>query len=262
MPLSPANARFTCPPPLRTAVAGLLAMGALALVAADEQAAKPTLAGPAPASVHGSGSQTNVPAPIEQVAPGVLRIGQAQLDQHARTVTFPASLNMREGMVEYLLVHEGGKTHESVLKTDTQPYHIHLALLLLGAKGASPDSLSFDPSVPLKGESVHLRIQWIEDGNPREQPGERLVRNRVILDPLSEGPWTFNGSRVIDGTFIAQRDGSLVSVIFDVDSLINNPRPGREDDELWEVNPESIPPMNVPVQVIVELKQSQPAIGP
>jgi hypothetical protein len=30
----------------------------------------------------------------------------------------------------------------------------------------------------------------------------------VILDPMSEGPWTFNGSRVIDGTFIAQRDGA------------------------------------------------------
>jgi hypothetical protein len=238
-------------------------MGALVLVAADEPADKPTLTGPAPASTQGTASRPPAaPAPIEQVAPGVLRIGQAQLDQHARTVTFPASLNLREGMVEYLLVHESGTTHDSVLKTDTQPYHIHLALLLLGAKAASPDTLSFNPSVPLEGESVHLRIQWIENGNPREQPGERLVRNRVILDPMSEGPWTFNGSRVVDGTFIAQRDGSLVSIIFDVDSLINNPRPGREDDELWEVNPESIPPVNVPVKVIVELKQSQPATRP
>jgi hypothetical protein len=259
----PPHPRFRCLPPVRTAVfAALFALGTLALNAADEPAGKPTLTGPAPASTQGTGSRTNAPAPIEQVAPGILRIGKAQLDQHARTVTFPASVNLREGVVEYLVVHEGGKTHESVLKTDTQPYHIHLALLLLGAKGASPDSLSFDPSVPLQGESVHLRIKWIENGRTREQPAEQLARNRVILDSMTEGPWTFNGSRVIDGTFIAQRDGSIVSVIFDVDALINNPRPGGENDELWEVNPGAIPPLNVPVEVIVELKQSEPATKP
>ena len=33
--------------------------------------------------------------------------------------------------MEYFLVASWGKTHESILKTDTEPFRIHLAMLLL-----------------------------------------------------------------------------------------------------------------------------------
>ena len=43
-------------------------------------------------------------APVKEVSPGVYSIGPARLDQRTRTVTFPASVNMDLGALEYLLV--------------------------------------------------------------------------------------------------------------------------------------------------------------
>src|SRR3954469_13485921 len=73
--------------------------------------------------------------PLQQISSNLFQIGTVRLDKSKGTVQFPAQLNMTNGLVEYLLVTTKGKLHESVLKTETEPYHIQLALLLLGAKG-------------------------------------------------------------------------------------------------------------------------------
>jgi hypothetical protein len=70
---------------------------------------------------------------------------------------------------------------------------------------------------------------------------------------MSRGDWVYNGSRVVEGTFLARRDGSLVAIISDPDALINNPRPGRDDDEIWRVNDKLTPPAGTPVQITIEL---------
>src|SRR2546425_4242496 len=66
-------------------------------------------------------------APIKQIGPDVFQIGSVQFDKSKKTIRFPAKVNMSTGAVEYLLVHSTGKVHESVLKTDVEPYQIHLA---------------------------------------------------------------------------------------------------------------------------------------
>jgi len=71
---------------------------------------------------------------------------------------------------------------------------------------------------------------------------------------MSRGNWVYNGSRIVEGTFLAQRDGSLVSIISDQDALINNPRPGRENDEIWQVNTNTVPPVGTAVQITIKLE--------
>ncbi len=39
--------------------------------------------------------------------------------------------------MEYFLVTTYGKVHESILRTETMPYHIHLAMLLSDVRDAS-----------------------------------------------------------------------------------------------------------------------------
>ena len=52
----------------------------------------------------------------------------------------------------------------------------------------------------------------------------------------------------------AQREGSIVSLIADPNALVNNPRKDRENDELWIMNTEAIPPVGAPVRVSFTLE--------
>jgi len=71
---------------------------------------------------------------------------------------------------------------------------------------------------------------------------------------MREGPWVYNGSRVVGGTFLAQRDGQIVAVMADADALVNNPRPGRENDEIWQINTNAVPAVGTPVRIIFQIK--------
>ena len=43
------------------------------------------------------------------------------------------------------------------------------------------------------------------------------------------------GPRVVDGIYMAQQQGSIVAMIDDVDAMVNNPRKGHENDQVWQV---------------------------
>jgi hypothetical protein len=59
---------------------------------------------------------------------------------------------------------------------------------------------------------------------------------------------------VIDGTFLAQRDGSIASVITDPDALLNSMRPGRDKDDIWQVNTNAVPAIDTPVNITIQFR--------
>src|SRR5438876_190024 len=75
-------------------------------------------------------------APLKEIQPGIFHLADVKIDKRQRTVSFPAVMNLRQGAMEYFLVTSWGKVHESILRTDTEPFRIHVAMLLLGAKDA------------------------------------------------------------------------------------------------------------------------------
>ena len=83
----------------------------------------------------------DVPPPakptVREVSPGIFEVGKVRLDQKARSISFPGKLNMKRGLLEYLLVNPKGSAHESLLATDVGANDIHVAMLLLGAKGGA-----------------------------------------------------------------------------------------------------------------------------
>lgn len=196
---------------------------------------------------------TNVPVQI--IAPGVLELGLVRLDKERRSVTIPAFVNLREGVIEYFLVTSEGKTHESVLRTDAEPHHIHVAMVLLGARGARTNELPADPAVRLPGDEITVEIAWKQGTKERRVRAESLVLDRKRNSTMAKGNWTYTGSRIREDGFAAQADGSIVSLITDVDALVNNPRPGREDDDRWLSKATKLPEFNEPVQVIITLKE-------
>lgn len=209
--------------------------------------------------------QPPAPPSIREVSPGVLQVGGVKLEKAARRVSFPAKLNMTDGPLEYLLVTGQGKLHESVLKADLEPHHLQVAMLLLGAKGMEAAPLTNAPSggpitqaqgernPPLPGEPVLIEVTWTQAGKPQRRRIEELVFNKRAKGPMARGPFTFTGSRIWQGKFVAQTEGSLIALITDPDAVFNNPRPNRDADEAWVVRPQDVPPLDTVVEVSITL---------
>ena len=197
------------------------------------------------------GNTTN--APLKEVRPGVFELGQVRFDKDKRTVNFPALVNQREGNLEYVIVTTSGKTHESLLRTTAEPYHLQVALLLLGAKGAGTNALPEDPAQSLPGDRIEIELSWDADGKVQRFRAEDFIHDRKSGRAASHGEWIYTGSRLREDGFAAQLDGSIVSLITDADALVNNPRRGREDDDNWLVRTNSLPALHAPLEVTLRL---------
>ena len=175
------------------------------------------------------------------------------LEKNKRQISFPVIINMHEGLIEYVLVTGKGKTHESLLVTPTEPFHIHVAMLLLGAKGAAGKEVPEDPHKPIPGEQISLELSWKKSNKTVNTPVEQFIRNRNLKKPMQPGPFIYNGSIVFEGMFIAHRDGNLFSLITAPAALANNPRMGRHDDENWEAIKKGLPPLDNDATLTVKL---------
>jgi hypothetical protein len=209
-----------------------------------------TLAQPASSSSQAAPSQ---PAMVSLGA-GIYQLGDVRLDKPSSTLSFPGFVNMTNLVVEYAIVGSGGKRHESVLVTKVAPYQIHLSALLLGATNRLSNA---EAGQSLSGHPITIWVAWKTGEIEMKVPLETLICKGTGGPPMSRGAWLYNGSQVLQGTFMAQKEESIVAIMEDPGALVNNPRPGREDDELWFVRHEAVPPLDTPVQITFDFSQSR-----
>jgi hypothetical protein len=194
---------------------------------------------------------------IEKTGEHTFRIGIVQCDRAARTLTIPAQVNAREGLIEYALVTRQGKIHESLLSTDAEPLHVQMAALLLGVS----------PQPGKQTCEVMIEVEWATNGPARKVALEELIRlakgspQDAPGATMTRGPWKFTGSQIDSHGFVATREGSVIALIEDPASLIENPRPGREDDSLHLPNAAAMPGTGMPVSVRIRLKTSAADAG-
>ena len=183
-----------------------------------------------------------------------LRFGEVEIDRAARTISFPAKINAMEGSIEYALVTSTGKTHESLLVTDALPRDIHLGCLLLGGGAAAKPPAE-----------MRIEVSWQTTGPEKRLPLEDLI---VFAKDhpqggqggsLAPGAWTYSGSKIDAAGFVASREGSIISLIHDDTALVNNPRPGREDDTLHVPGRRLLPPLGTPVRLTLRPILPKPA---
>lgn len=192
---------------------------------------------------------------LKKLNPGVFDLRGVTLDNSRQSVSFPAAVNMTSNLVEYVVVCDDGKTHESLLKTSVEPRDIHVAMLLIGAEGAPPQQAANpDKDKVLQGDKARVWIHWrSKDGENERVRAEELIRNEQTKRPMKPGDWVYNGSWIFNGRFVAQTERSIISIIFDRDALMNSAHPQRGDDEIWFANPKRIPKLDHPVRVEIEL---------
>ncbi len=213
--------------------------------------------------------------PIKEVSPGIFELANVRLNQANRSISFPANINMHEGPIEYFLVTSYGKVHESVLKMDVVPFHIHVCAILLGSKGANYDQLNERFSqlkdneiVPndelnemladgLFGQPVEMEISWEYQGKKQKYSAESLLLSNEDEKEMAPGQWFYTGSRVVNGIFSAGQSGDAVTVIGDYGSMINYIGPGFKNDELWKANIKVLPPIDHPVKVTFKFPEAK-----
>lgn len=284
------------------AILGIAGLNLSAQVAPEKNSAKPSLPGStsnqrpiltqAPKFPSGVPSPTKVPdsrmirlpsvpsewrqdpnsVPLRVLGPGLFAVGEVKLDKRNRTVSFPAVLNLPEGPVEYLLVTNYGKVHESVLRTEAVPYHIHTAMLLLDVASAgsiqisvsggqaettAPHTISDPASEIIPGDPVAIEVSWVADGAMTTRRAEELVLNLKDSAVMAQGNWVYNGSQILGTRFVAQVEGSVVSLITDRHALANNMGPGRDNDDIWAVNKNELPPAEARLEVTLRLNRSK-----
>lgn len=196
---------------------------------------------------------------------GRYRIGSVTLDKAARTVAFPVKVNMVQGVVEYIVVHEKGKVHESVLTTAARPVDIHLACLLLGQNAFGPSvKWPKDHTALPAGHSVKLELTWPTNGPDKHVPLAScllLAANATIPGearrPYPAGPWLYNGSQTRRGVFAAETEGSVVSIIGDATALINGMRQGHNNDDAHVPNAKVLPRKGRTVKLVISIPREK-----
>jgi hypothetical protein len=224
----------------------------------------------------------SLPAPdqtVEPVKPVVekldetrYRIGEVTFDQKSREIRFPTKINMTDGLLEYLVVHQNGKVHESLLVTDVSPTHINLAFTLLrypasrelyalpNGTGGVSDKFPEVPEEVKNGSRITIEVEWTVDGKTKRGPVTDWIQHAVKTTAMKSGPWVYGGSEFHEGTFVAESTGDVAAIFLSQAALINFPGEDNRDDTVWVVFPKRVPPEGTNVTLIIAPYSKTPSV--
>jgi hypothetical protein len=168
-----------------------------------------------------------------------LALGDVKVDAPARTISFPAQVNQRTGQIEYLVVHETGKVHESIFKSSVAPKQVHAAALLFSKTNGATLKIAA------------IEVFWKE----KKFAAAELILDKAKKRPLRETNWAYRGSRLVDRVFLAEREGSIVAVREDRDALVDQDTPDAADDENWEPVKELVPEIGTAVTIVIRFTE-------
>lgn len=211
---------------------------------------------------------------LKKLDSGEYDLDGIRINAVSREVRLPARIELRQAPIEYLLVHETGKTHETVLTTAVSPTAIQVALLLANYQAATEGLLTKlpeeqrpqiawkeEPPATPGGNLVSIDVEWQEQGQTRRARLSDWVQNADTRQPPPDlQHWIFNGSYIDERGFIAQHEGSIVAVWLDRGAIFNSPAEGNWDDQRWISLPKNIPAEGTEVTVVI--RPAKPSAAP
>lgn len=227
--------------------------------------------------ISSASGQTTTPDPapaksaVKQTGPDEYEVGGIKFNGKTREIRVPTVVNFKQLPIEFMLVHETGKTHESVLRTSIAPADLQVAILLChyepGTEGlAHPDApKDLTPIKPLalktpRANRMKIEVEWKAGTETKRAPlSDWMLDINKRKPPADLDTWIFSGSYVDKDGFAAQVQGSMIAVYLDRNSMINSPAKGNWDDTVWISNPANIPDEGTPVTLIISPAQDKPA---
>ena len=217
---------------------------------------------PAPPADPAAKEATEKPA-VEKLDATRYRIKEIEFNSKSREIRFPATINMTKDLLEFLIVHNNGKIHESLLKTGISATDLNVAFNLLRYR-PSPE-LHAEPTSPedptgkfpavddevKKSARIRIEVEWRDGENLRKVPINEWIQHAATGGTMPAGPWVYGGSEVSEGKFQAETTGDIAAIYLSRSALINYPGKDNADDTVWFVYPKRVPPLDSPVTVII-----------
>lgn len=220
-----------------------------------------------PAAVPPSAAEPKAPdakPAMVKLDDGRMKFGEIIFDPKTRQVRVPCTINMSEGLLEFAVVHENGKIHESLLITKCSPTDINVVLKLLRyvpseelyAIEKEPGILSANyPVVPeetKKAARVDLKVEWKKDGKTQTITLADCIAQAQTTKSMGQEPWVYGGSMIYDGAFLAEQTGDVASIFVSRGSIFLYPGKDNLNDDVWIVNTKRIPPQGTNVDFIIQ----------
>lgn len=184
-------------------------------------------------------------------------LGDIRFNDETREISFPGKLNMVEGLLEYVLVHDSGKAHESLLTTAVSPFDLNVVILLANYRKdesmfvlkdvkAGPEIM---PNPKIAPDSLaDVFVSWKEGDAEKTARVETWIHNVEARAQAEEGAFVYNGSWHNKTDFLATKTGSFIALYLDATSLLNNARKNNDNDDVWVPAPK-LPPLGTEVTV-------------
>lgn len=206
-----------------------------------------------------SDSNGSVLPEIKKISDGVFEFGGVKIEKSKKAVSIPAISNQINGLVEYGLVHEDGKIHESLFRTKISPQVFHTSLLLLKFEPVNSffDNLwSENPKeIDYSDHCFDIVVFWELNGTNYRSSIEELSINQTRKSSVTQKSFIFTGSRMVEGTFIAESTGSILAIYADDNAILNNSHYDSTNDDVWIANKKKMPPLEFPVSIRFHLPQ-------
>jgi hypothetical protein len=202
-------------------------------------------------------------AKIEKLDDNRYRVGDVTLDKRTREIRFPAIVNMREGFLEFLIVHEHGAVHESLFRTKASPTHINVALALLHYKpskelyriltdkGTPSDQFHKVPEETRLAARLAIEVEFEKDGETKRLPANDWVRHETTAKAMPPSHWVYGGSDFFKGNFIPEGNGQIAAIYITDTALINYPGEDNTDDTVWTIMTGRVPELETKVTLIL-----------
>jgi hypothetical protein len=197
-------------------------------------------------------NQSRMPS-LKKIGEDKFRFGEVMIDQKNRILEFNATSNQRNGLIEYALVHESGKTHEALFRTKVRPQIFHACFLLFrhpredrffeNLWSEKPNKLDFSKS------RIRTEVKWDENGSTYKRSLEELAFNSKNQQSLKQNAFIFTGSKKIEGTYLAELSGSMIAVYADEEAVINSSDHDSNNDDVWLANEKQMPELETPVRI-------------
>ena len=216
------------------------------------------------ASGQDGGGSPEAP-PVRDLGNGKFEVGLVTFHQTTREISFPSEVNMKEGALEYAVVHHNGKIHEAILITKARPFHVNIALKVLGYKESKELFPILDddfrptgkyPKVPdavKNAARAGIHLEW-KDKQGRVQTAtlNDWITHTVTNKPLPPKPWVYGGSYVHEKSFQAEASGDIVALFTNNASLFNWPGRDGNLDDVWIPTTARVPEVGTSVKVTIK----------
>ena len=210
-------------------------------------------------------TETNPLTELKKINETTYQLGEVTIDKAERSISFNATSEITAALVEYAIVNPQGKIHEALFVTKARPLHLNIAFKLLGFQENKSLFREFVNDLPTenfqkataeqKAKSYFsTTISWTDKKTKKKISYNlnELLMNAQTKKPLGPAKWSYGGSFMHRGQFVAELNHDVIAIFTDRGALANYAGKGREDDTLWFPVTEKMPAPGTEVSITIK----------